>query len=299
VRAWGTAGQRPEPASTVQPLTFDHARIDRALSEVLGQEPSGSTHMAAGVDQATRELVAPAGASANPGSEKVVVFFTDGQPTLPYGPAFERENVLAVLDAADRAARADVRIHSFAIGPDALEGPVAVVEMAARTGGSFTPVPRPGALVELMRDVRFTRLSDVTLRNATTGAEARPFRLAADGSWIGFLKMDPGRNRIEIAARAEAGTDALRTLEVHLDPGMPPPALLPMFVVQRNELLEICLEDQRRLRMSLEKKRLELVGKELRLEIERARAKARERAATQRKELKFEIDETEPQRLPR
>jgi hypothetical protein len=123
-----------------------------------------------------------------------------------------------VLDAADRAARADVRIHSFAIGPDALEGPVAAVEMAARTGGTFTPVPRPGALVELMRDVHFTNLSDVTLRNATTGAKARPFRLAADGSWIGSLKLDPGRNRTEVAARAEAGTNALRTLKVQLDP---------------------------------------------------------------------------------
>jgi hypothetical protein len=308
VRGRGTAAQRPEPATTVEPLALDHARIDVALSEVLDREPSGSTHMAAGVDRATRELVGPPGASpADPGSGKVVVFFTDGQPTLPYGPASERENVLAVFHAADRAARAGVRIDSFAIGPDALEGPVAVVELAARTGGSFTPVPNPGDLVELMRDVRFTSLREVTLRNATTGAEARPFRLAADGSWIGFLEMDPGANHVEIVARAAEGTDASRTLEVHLDPDKAAPALLPMFVVQRNELLEVCLEDQRRLRMALENKRLELVGKELqleieqarvarelRLEIERARARARERAAAQRKELKLAIDEENP-----
>ncbi len=308
VRGRGTAVQRPEPASTAEPLTFDHARIDHALSEVLIREPCGGTHMAAGVDRATRELVGPPGASpANPGSGKVVVFFTDGQPTLPYGPASERANVLAVLDAAGRAARAGVRIHSFAIGPDALEGPVAVVEMAARTGGSFTPVPHPGDLVELMRDVRFTSLREVTLRNATTGAEAWLFRLAADGSWIGFLEMEPGANRIEIVARAHQGTDASRTLEVHLDPDKAAPALLPMFVVQRNELLEVCLEDQRRLRIALEKKRLELVGKELqleigrvraarelRVEIERARAKARERAAEQRKELELVLEEEDP-----
>ncbi len=311
-RARGSAGDPPEPASTIQPLTFDHALIDRALSGVLGQEPSGSTHMAAGVDQATRELVAPAEASTNPGSQKVVVFFTDGQPTLPYGPAFERENVLAVLDAAERAARADVRIHSFAIGSDALEGPVAVVEMAARTGGSFTPVPRAGALVELMRDVHFTSLSDVALRSVTTGAEAQPFRLAADGSWIGFLRMEPGRNRVEATARTESGAAALRSLDVRLDPDMPEPALLPMFVVQRNELLEVCLAVERRVRMSLEKKRLDLVGKELRfeieeartarelrLEIERARVPARERAEAQRKVLKLEVDGAESQRLPR
>jgi len=72
-----------------------------------------------------------------------------------------------------------------------------------------------------------------------------------------------------------------------------------MFVVQRNELLKVCLEDQRRLRVSLEKKRLELVSQELRLEVERARAKARERAAAQRKELKLGIDEEGPPGVPR
>jgi hypothetical protein len=288
--AGGKAGERPEAASTIQPLTSDHVLIDRALSGVLGRKPSGSTHMAAGVDQATRELVVPAEASTHPGSQKVVVFFTDGQPTLPYGPAFERENVLAVFDAADRAARADVRIHSFAIGSDALEGPVAAVEMAARTGGSFTPVPRPGALVELMHDVHFTSLSDVALRSARTGVEAQPFRLAADGSWIGFLPMEPGRNRVEATARTESGAAASLSLDVRLDPDMPEPALLPMFVVQRNELLEVCLAVERRVRMSLEKKRLDLVGKQLRFEIEEARTA---------RELRLEIDGAESQRLPR
>jgi len=228
-----------------------------------------------------------------------VVFFTDGQPTLPHGPSSERKNVLAVFDAADRAARAGIRIHSFAIGPKALEGPVAVVEMAARTGGSFTPVPRPGSLVELIRGVHFASLSDVRIRNATTGAEARPFRLAADGAWIGFLELEPGHNRIEAAARTESGAAALRTLDVRLAPDMPPPALLPMYVIQRNELLEICLANERRLRMSLEKEYVDRVDKELRREIERARAAARERAAAQRKTLKLEIDEMELQRLSR
>ena len=63
-------------------------------------------------------------------SEKVVLFFTDGRPTLPYDQVFEAENVKAVLRAADRSARANIKIHSFAIGPEALEGPVATVEMA-------------------------------------------------------------------------------------------------------------------------------------------------------------------------
>jgi hypothetical protein len=246
--------------------------------------------MAAGIDQAVRELAKGTSLSR----EKVVVFFTDGQPTLPYGPAFERENVLSVLTAADRAAREGVHIHAFALGSDALAGPVAAVEMAARTGGSFTPVPRPSDLPLLMRDVRFAHVTDVSLRNTTTGALAQLFRVAADGSWIGFLKMEPGRNRIEVSARSGSGGEATSSLEVHLDPDVPEPALPPMFVVQRNELLEICLDGQRRLRVSLEERRLELILGDLRLEIENARAQARGRAAAQRKQLKLVIEEERP-----
>jgi hypothetical protein len=265
--------------------------VDLALADVLAREPTGNTHMAAGLDLATRELATGAG------SERLVIFFTDGQPTLPHGPARERENILAVFDAADRAARAGVRIHSFAVGADALEGPLAVVEMAARTGGSFTAVPDPGDLPQLMRDLHFTRLRDVAIRNATTGTDAHLFRLAADGSWIGFLQLKPGSNRIELHARADWGADASRDLEVRLDPAKPAPELLPMFVVQRNELLEICLEQQKELRLDLEeraRKHLELeveqTLKELRLEIEHARSKARERAVEQRKELRIWVE---------
>jgi hypothetical protein len=292
----GYPSQPRAPARTLEPLTDDYSQVERALEGALARDPAGSTHMAAGVDQATIELMGLRGARSlpSPNSAKIVLFFTDGQPTLPYGPTSERENVLAVFDAADRAARADVRIHSFAIGREALEGPVAVIEMAARTGGSFTPVPRPGDLVQLMRDVRFTSLREVGLRNATTGARARLFRLAADGSWVGFVELEPGPNRIEVVATADNGTDALRSLEVHLDPSLPPLAVVPNYIVRRNELLEVCLDDQRRVRVHLEERRVEQVVKKLRLEIERAREKAQDRAAKQRKSLELTIDEEAP-----
>jgi hypothetical protein len=148
-----------------------------------------------------------------------------------------------------------------------------------------------------MKDLHFTRLRDVAVRNATTGTDAHLFRLAADGSWIGFLQLKPGSNRIELLARADWGADASRDLKVRLDPAKRPPELLPMFVVQRNELLEICLEQQKRLRLDLEKrarKHLELeveqTLKELRLEIEHARAKARKRAVEQSKELRIWVE---------
>ena len=44
-------------------------------------------------------------------AEKIVLFFTDGQPTLPY-EGLEKPNVEAVLRASDRARRGGIRIHS-------------------------------------------------------------------------------------------------------------------------------------------------------------------------------------------
>jgi hypothetical protein len=61
-------------------------------------------------------------------------------------------------------------------------------------------------------------------------------------------------------------------------------------VVQRNRLLEDCLRDTKQLRLQAEQERAEAVRRELRVEIERERAKARERAAEQRKELQIEVE---------
>ncbi len=286
-------GRPPMPAITLEPLTNDYSRIERALDHVLAREPDGSTHMAAGVDQATIELLGLRGGQSrpNPKSEKLVLFFTDGQPTLPYGPGFEADNVRAVLRAASRAARADIRIHSFAIGPDALDGPIATVEMASRTDGYFTPVRHPGDLVEVVEEVSFANLDSVTLRSLTRKEDAPFFRSTADGSWSGLLKLDPGKNLIEVVAHATDGTRATRTLEVLMEPGAPTPSVPEELAAQRNWLLEECLREVKRVRMSAERDRAEQVRKELLVEIDRERAKARERAAEQRKRLELGVGE--------
>jgi hypothetical protein len=283
----------PPPALTLAPLTDDYGRIERALNEILQWEPAGLTHMAAGVDQAWIELRGLRGALSEPDprSEKVMLFFTDGQPTLPYGVHFETDNVRAVLRAASRARRARVRIHSFAIGPKALEGPIAAVEMAARTDGYFTPVRHPGDLVDVVEQVSFANLDEVRVRSLTTGEEAKPFRSSADGSWGGFVKIEPGKNRIEIRARAADGTEASRVLEVRVEPEAESPPIPKDLVVQRNRLLEECLRDVKRVRLTAEEERAEQIRKELMVEIERERAQALERAAEQRKKLEIDVEE--------
>jgi Mg-chelatase subunit ChlD len=290
--AIGSGRSNRKDAYTVEGLTRDYARIESGLDELLASEPHGDTHMAAGVDQATIELLGLRGSYSeiDPNSEKVTFFFTDGQPTLPYGSGAEADNVRAVLRAAERARRGHIRIHSFALGPEALEGPIAAVEMASRTQGYFTPVRNPGDIVDVVEEVSFANLEKVTLAHVDTRAEAQPFRLTADGSWAGFLKLEPGRNRIRATAVAEDGATADRGIQVtHVEAANE--AELPVeLVVQRNRLLEDCLLLARQERLDRERARNEEIRRALKLEIERERREARERAEAQRKSLDLEGD---------
>jgi hypothetical protein len=285
-------GRQRRPAFTLEPLTNEYARIEKALDALLASEPEGNTHMAAGVDQATIELLGLRGAlsTPHPKSEKIVYFFTDGRPTLPYGPEAEADNVRAVLRAANRAGRAQIKIYSFAIGPDALEGPIAVVEMASRTNGYFTPVRNPGQLVSVVEEANFANIDDVSLVNQTTKQDARYFRKTADGAWAALVEMEPGRNRLRAWARADDGAEIEQLRDVQLEPEAEAPPIPANLAARRNRLLEECLRDAKRLRMTAEEKQAEQVRRDLLIEIERERAKARQRADEQRKELELEGD---------
>src|SRR5690606_14073610 len=179
------AGSVQPPAVTEVPLTHDYAEAQRGLDRILERGPFGMTHMAAGVDQATVELRGLRGAfsTPDPESDKVVLFLTDGQPTLPYGIEFEKANTRAVLRAAERARKAGVRVYTFGIGEDALAGPLAIVRLADITGGTFTPVRDPAMIMDVIDQVDFANLDGVSVRNVTTGEPATQSVTNPDGSW--------------------------------------------------------------------------------------------------------------------
>jgi hypothetical protein len=271
-------------ARTHEPLTSDYRRLGLALERLRERGAAGMTHMAAGVDQATLELLGLEGSlsSADSESEKVVLFLTDGQPTLPHLRS-EAGNVRAVLESAARARRAGVRIHSFAIGPDALEGPIAAVEMASITAGLFTAVRDPGSLVRFVETVSFANIAELGVVNTSTGQGAYQVRVHADGSWDALLPLEPGDNRIEVRARSVDGAEAVARALVQHTPGAESPPLPVELVFKHNELLSTRLA-------ALEWDRAEAIRRELILEIERERAVAVERAERQRKELELEIE---------
>jgi hypothetical protein len=287
------AKQTGPPALTRQPLTNEYARIENTLNSILRTEPHGQTHISGAVDHATTELMGLFGSRSEKvvDSEKLIFFFTDGQPTLPFGPLAQSDNTRAVRQSALRANKAGIRIHSFAIGPEALAGPIASVELADMTGGSFIPVRHPGELSAVVDALNFANLEGVILRSATTGNAADPFRMTADGSWGGFVKMVPGSNTVQISARSTDGVETIKVLHVVQEPTAQPLPVPADLGIRHNRLLEDCLRDLKQLRVAAERDQAEKVRKELLLEIGRERAKARERVAEQRKQLELEIEE--------
>jgi hypothetical protein len=186
---------------------------------------------------------------------------------------------------------AQVRIHSFSIGPEALASPIASVELADFTGGAFIPVRHPGDLQSVVDVISFSNLEDVKLRNATTGIRAYPFRISLDGSWGGFLQIVQGENLVEISAVSADGIQAIETLRFFHELDAPKTSIPKNLAVRHNRLLEDCLRDIKHQRVAAEEEHAEKIRGELLLEIERERTKARRRAAQQRRELRLEVEE--------
>jgi hypothetical protein len=277
------------PALTEQALTTEYSLVEKALDRVLARGPEGLTNMTEGVRIAVRELKGFRGAISKPDpeSEKVVLFFTDGQPTLPYDNS-PPQNIRSVLRAADQARRAGVVIHSFALGPEALDGPLAAVEMARASRGRFTPVRRPGDLVRVIENVNFANLDLLEVRNRTLERPATELVQKADGGFGALVPVQPGRNVIHVRARASDGTEAEAEVAIQFLPEASPAGTPAALVSLRNQLLEQRIVSLRRDRIAAERERQEEVRRELELEIERERTAAEARAATQRRELRIE-----------
>lgn len=283
------------PAVTEMALTANYEDLQRALDRVFARGASGGTFMAAGVDQATNEMLGKRGAfsSADAKSQRVIVFLTDGIPTLPF-EGDDPRNTITVMRAAERARAANARIFSFGVGEEALKGPLALLELARITGGAFTPVRDPALLSEIFGDVEFAEIDELSIRNATLGSAALATEVGADGSFGAFVPLRTGRNEIEVTARASNGRSTTERVTVHFAPdaavAVVPPGLVPI----QTKLLELRLTQLRRERIAGEQQRIEQVRARLAREIEAERAKAGERAAQQRKNLELEVERQAP-----
>jgi Mg-chelatase subunit ChlD len=209
-----------EGAVLAQSLTNDYEAVRRALQRV--RQPNGGTDMVAGMRLAIRELRALEGAesSARPDARKLVLFMTDGFPTLPY-PAnalLDPRNVGATLDVARVAAKGGIVIHTFCLGREALSAPVVCRDAARITGGTYHPVRRPADIVELLPATTMGQVDLVSVRNATTGEMARRLDVDANGRFSADVSLAPGANRLVAQVQGASPETAMATRVVHYRP---------------------------------------------------------------------------------
>jgi hypothetical protein len=191
-------------------LTDDFDAIRVSLNGVLARGAHGATNFAAGVRLGVRELAGLSGAlsRSREHSKKVILFLTDGEPSLPIGKGGVKDpgDVEAAVQAAQLAHEAAITINTYALGPRALSYPLAVTKMAEVTLGTYTPVQNPGDIIALLQGVSFANIEDVVLTNLTTGDFSTDVRLSPDGSFFGFVPVAEGRNRVRVSALSSDGS---------------------------------------------------------------------------------------------
>jgi hypothetical protein len=276
----GDGDQGTPDASLVVPLSSDFARIERGLEAIEQAGPMGRTNLTEGLELGAAELAGKTSGQerepgAQPGAQKILLLLSDGAPTLPFELSL-MENAWLTVDAARAAARLGIRIDTFGVGPDAM--PTVLESVAQAGGGRFTPVSRPGDLQALFAQLSLSRVDALRLRNRTNGKIAEYARLDADGSFSALLQMQPGRNIVELTARATDGSEHTRTLELEFLPDADAPALSPRQAARRNRLMENWLADLRERSVQIESERDQKLRRELRIQVEKAqREQARER----------------------
>ena len=278
-------------AYTVVPLTTEYPRVHRGLEEILDIGPNGMTNMVYGVNQGIIELLGTQSAWSEKRADarRVIIFLTDGTPTLPFD-GNRTSNTRMAIERAVKAAKAGIRIDTYAIGEEALKEPVVTVEMARVTNGVFAPVRNPRDLRAIFEELDFAEIESLKIVNRTTGKKARYQHLNPDGSFAGLIPMRVGKNLLEVSARATDGSSAKATVSVRFLRDGAVQVLSPRLVAKRNRLLENQLVDLQKRRLEIQAERDAEVRRALQIEIEKERAAAEQRADEAKRRLRIDVE---------
>jgi sulfur relay (sulfurtransferase) DsrF/TusC family protein len=193
------------------PLSNDYSKVDQILTELYNRFPYGGTNMGEGIEVAIASLD-----SNRPGTQKIIIFLTDGVPSFPYGSANVTDpgDKEYALEAAHKAKAKGIRIDTFAIGGEALSDPSTVQEIATSTGGVYTAVNNPAEIITKLAETKFFRLKSVKVKNLTLNQPAHYILLSPDGTFMANVPVTSGPNIIQALAEATDGSQG--KVDLHL-----------------------------------------------------------------------------------
>lgn len=224
-------------AYTAEPLTYDYARVERRLDSLLRRGSFGGTNLLSAVNLATIELLGlkSAKSTKREGASRLIVFLSDGQPTLPFENS-PLQNARLTVQSAVKVGMLGVRVDAFMLGQKGAATPVVLSEMARVTRGVFTPVPDPGDLRVALTSAKFAGVDRFEVCNTTTGTRGSGLALLGDGSFSTLLELAVGKNTIEVAARSMDGSKRIETFSVEFSPGASEQLLSSTLLKARDEL---------------------------------------------------------------
>ncbi len=264
-------------AFTAVPLTDRYDKVAHGLERLLAEGPHGRTNLSAGIAAAALELSGTLAALSEPrpDAKRVILFMTDGEPTLPVARD-SHTNARLTIEAARHAAAQRIRIDSFAIGAEASSEKATAIlrEVSAAGDGRFTAVQHPADLVATFADLDLAEIESVEVRNASDGQRADPVQIDADGTFAALLPLRDGANTVEVEARSRGGAWAVRSLTVQRVAGAAPPLLAARLLVRRARLLETQLATARRRSLEIEARSADAARSALRREMEASRGAA-------------------------
>jgi hypothetical protein len=248
------------------PLGSDRASIENALDDLDRMFGSGATDLAHATRLGTRVLVAASDGA--PGTRRqVLLILSDGYPTAP---GSESMAAAEALEAAREAGNAGIGVYTFGLGLGKVREGDVFVKMAEVTGGSHVRLHEPGEILHELPHIDLARVAHIAIENATVGEKARAMRVFPDGSFDGYLRMQPGENRIRVTARGREGEERALERVVHFDAREPATEdEARRFTREREDLLALLRERTLAMELMLEarEKRAE-ARKQLELELE-------------------------------
>ena len=205
--------ERLDPDSTRMGLiTFDRtervlARIGTPTSDLLhaldavpSRPGPGGTYFYGAIIAAIKVFEQAPGNGEN--RHRSIIFLSDGLPNRPAPPTSAAK---AAVRASQHAANSKIRIYSFALGPEVASRPKVFLDMAKANGGELLIIEDPGGIVDFVPHMSLTKLAGVRIDNLSTSQSARAIRLFPDGTFDGYISLNPGENLLRITVSGEAG----------------------------------------------------------------------------------------------
>jgi hypothetical protein len=179
--------------------TSDLHTLDRALQQVKKLGTSGSDAFTEGLAEAL-DMLAPADEKpARPRARPVVVIAGDGANAPFVHDATRPSYALRANELAERARKAGVRLHFFALAGHAEEASPLARGLAGRAHGSLRRVPAGAFDNDFLAAVKLPLPKAVTIYNPRTQESTRA-RLDSNGRFRAAVPMEAGLNPLRIVA---------------------------------------------------------------------------------------------------